>query len=366
MPTCIDSHLTPLNHDASQRAVSLALQGGGVYGAFTWGVLDRLLQEERVSFDAISGTSAGAINAVVMADGMAHGGGRDGARQALRRFWSGLSEAARLSPVQRTPLDYLLGLWTLESSPGYHFMLMMSAVVAPLQAAVPATLDPIRLLLSSLIDFERVRACDSLRLFIHATNVRSGQGRLFTNTEIDVDPLMASICLPQVMAAVEIDGEAYWDGSYLGNPALAQLAAPGGARDVLIVQINPVAREDVPRSMADINNRSNEIAFNTSLMREIAAITQLNGVAEEMKGESAQPSNIRMHLISGTDTLGRYSLSSKYNTDWSFLSHLHELGSGAADRWLAEHFAELGVRSTLKTQTLYEPGLARAAGHSAP
>ena len=334
------------------RAISLGLQGGGTYGAFTWGVLDRLLDDERVIFDGISGTSAGAINAVVMADGMAHGGGRAGAQAALRRFWSGLSEASRLSPVQRTPLDYLLGRWTLECSPGYHLMQVCSAMIAAVPPAL-MSMNPARELLSSLINFERVRACEALRLFIHATNVRTGKGRMFTREEIDAQRLTAAICLPQVLAAVEIDGEAYWDGSYVGNPALAPLVAPGGARDIVIVQINPIVRQELPRSIADINNRSNEIAFNISMMREVAAIRNVHAVIDEMDEDQVRAATVHTHLISGADMLGTYGLSSKYNTDWAFLSHLHELGFAAAERWLAENFHQIGVRSTLDPDPIF-------------
>ena len=342
-----------LSSDSSPapRPISLGLQGGGAYGAFTWGVLDRLLDDDRFTFDGISGTSAGAINAVVMADGMAHGGGRAGAQAALRKFWTALSQASRFSPLQRTPLDYLLGRWTLESSPGYHMMQMMSAAMAPVQA-MPG-INPVREMLASLIDFARVRACTDLRIFIHATNVRTGKGKLFTRDELDVQRLMASICLPQVFAAVEIDGEAYWDGSYVGNPALAPLVTPGGARDLVIVQINPIARKELPKSIADINSRSNEISFNIGMMREVAAIGQLRHVIDEISGEAVVAAPVRMHLVSGTDTLSTYSLSSKYNTDWAFLSHLHDLGVAAAEAWLETNAAAVGVRSTLDPDPIY-------------
>lgn len=344
---------------SSPRPVSLGLQGGGAYGAFTWGLLDRLLDEPAVRFDGISGTSAGAINAVVMADGMAHGGGRAGAQAALRKFWTALSGAARFSPLQRTPLDYLLGRWTLESSPGYHMMQMMSTVMAPVQA-MPMSINPIRELLSSLIDFERVRACADLRLFIHATNVRTGRGKLFARDEMDVQRLMAAICLPQVFAAVELDGEAYWDGSYVGNPALTPLITPDGARDLVIVQINPVARQELPRTVADINARSNEIAFNIGMQREVASISHLHHAIDEIGGETVQAAPVRMHLISGTETLGTYHLSSKYNTELAFLLHLHDLGAAAAEAWLAKNLGQVGVRSTFDPDPIYAADKDRA------
>jgi NTE family protein len=344
------------------RPISLGLQGGGVYGAFTWGVLDRLLDEERLPFDGISGASAGAINAVVVADGMARGGGRQGAQAALRKFWSALSQASRFSPLQRTPLDYLIGRWTLETSPAYHMMQMMSVAMAPLQAA-PFAINPMRDLLASLIDFDRVRDCDGLRLYVQATNVRTGKGKVFAREEMDAQRLMAAICLPQVFAAVEIDGEAYWDGSYVGNPALAPLIAPGCSRDLVIVQINPIARVELPRSVTDINSRVNEIAFNISMMREVAAIQGMHRVIDEMGGEEVKAANVRTHLISGTDTLSTFTLSSKYNVEWAFVSHLHDLGFAAADRWLADHFDDIGVTSTLDPDPIYhaEHAVAKAS-----
>jgi NTE family protein len=352
MPTSPDSAVRT-SHPAAPRPISLGLQGGGAYGAFTWGVLDRLLDDDRLVFDGISGTSAGAINAVVMADGMAHGGGRAGAQAALRRFWTGLSGASLFSPIQRTPLDYLLGRWTLESSPGYHMMQMMSVAMGPSQA-LPG-MNPVRQLLASLIDFERVRACDALRIFVHATNVRTGKGKLFAQSEMDVQRLMAAICLPQVFAAVEIDGEAYWDGSYVGNPALAPLVTGAHARDLVLVQINPIARPDVPTSITDINSRSNEIAFNIGMLREVAAISQLRQVIDETDSEKVHAAPVRMHLISGTGTIGTYSLSSKYNANWDFVSHLHDLGVAAAEQWLAQNAGHVGVRATLDPDPIFQP-----------
>jgi len=334
--------------------VSLGLQGGGAYGAFTWGVLDRLLDDERLVFDAIGGTSAGAINAMVVADGMAHGGGRAGAKAALHRFWTALGMASRWSPLQRTPVDYLLGRWTLETSPGYHLMQFMSAAMAAMQLTKVA-IDPMRDLLASLIDFERVRTCEAVRLFVHATNVRSGRGTMFAQQALTVQHLMAAICVPQAFAAVEIDGEAYWDGSYAANPALAPLVPSdsGEARDIIIVQINPVARQELPASLADINNRANEIAFNTSMLREVTAVTALGRVIDEIDGKRVAPADVRLHLISGAAHIGATSLSSKYNAAPTFLTHLHGLGVAAGEQWLTESGSQVGVRATLALDQIF-------------
>ena len=335
--------------------ISLGLQGGGAYGAFTWGVLDRLLDDERLVFDAIGGTSAGAINAMVVADGMAHGGGRSGAKAALHRFWTALGLASRWSPLQRTPVDYLLGRWTLETSPGYHLMQVMSAAMAAMQFT-PMRIDPMRDLLASLIDFERVRSCEAVRLFVHATNVRTGRGTLFAQQALTVEHLMAAVCVPQVFAAVEIDGEAYWDGSYAGNPALAPLVQSASARDIVIVQINPVARQELPASLADINNRVNEIAFKTSMLREVAAVMASGRVIDEIDGKRVAPADVRLHLISGATAIGATSLSSKYNAAPTFLTHLNGLGVAAAEQWLAESGSQVGVRATLALDQIFHQG----------
>nr|WP_229428909.1 patatin-like phospholipase family protein [Massilia sp. ST3] len=328
------------------------MQGGGTYGAFGWGVLDRLLREEWLDIDAISGTSAGAINAVVLADGYAHGGGREGARRALDRFWRTLGQTAMLSPLQRTPLDHLAGGFTMEHSPAYQMLEMAGALAGPV-LEIPVTLNPLRNFLQAMVNFSRVRECEELDLFIMATNVRTGTGRIFERRELDVQKLLASACLPTVFAAVEVEGETYWDGSYVANPPLAPLVGRGGARDLVVVQNNPIARENLPRSMADISNRANEIAFNISFVREISALQHLHGVPGEIRGAGAATDPVRLHLITGNDRLAEYKISAKFNAEPGFLRLLHDLGVATADTWLREHAGHLGVRSTLDPATVY-------------
>ena len=334
-----------ITNTTTPTPVSLGLQGGGTYGAFTWGVLDRLLDEESLLFDSLSGSSSGAINAVVLADGYALGGGRRGAQQALGRFWNTLGQFAAFSPLQRTPLDRLAGNWTMEHSPGYQLLEMAGALAGPVMETT-VTLNPLRNLLSSLVNFERVRACDELQLFIAATNVRTGMGRIFTRDELDAQKVLASACLPTVFAAAEVDGESYWDGSYVANPPLAPLLERP-PRDLIVVQNNPISRSNVPRTMADISNRSNEIAFNISFVREISALQHANGLPDEQRGAHMRFAPVRLHLISGTETLGEYSISSKFNAEPAFLKHLHDCGVNAADNWLREHGGNVGTRSTL-------------------
>jgi NTE family protein len=338
----------------SHKTISLAIQGGGTYGAFGWGVLDRLLQEEDLEIDALSGSSAGAINAVVVADGYARGGGREGARRALDTFWRTLGSAATLSPLQRTPLDRMVPTVTMEFSPAYHLLEMMGAMMGPVREG-PLTLNPLRNFLAATINFERVRACEELQLFVAATNVRTGTGKLFQREEMDVQRLVASACLPTVFAAVEVDGEMYWDGSYVANPPLEPLVKHARASDLLIIQNNPIARSDMPRNIADIANRSNEIAFNISFVREVSALQYLHGVPDEARGAGAAVSTKFLHLISGNQFLQDHAVSAKMNSEMPFLQMLHDHGVQMADRWLREQGANIGVRSTLDPLPVFFP-----------
>jgi NTE family protein len=327
--------------------VDIALQGGGAHGAFTWGALERLLEDDGLEFDGISGTSAGAMNAVVLADGYARGGGRAGARRALHRFWRGVSDIARFSPLQRAPLDRLLGNWSMDYSVGYLWFQLASNLVSPYQFN-PANLNPLRELLAGLVDFHRVRNCEALKLFISATNVRTGRARIFRRAEIGIDHVLASACLPQLYQAVEIDGEAYWDGGYMGNPALFPLIDETSAHDLIIIQVNPVLRPELPRTAVEITNRLNEITFNASLVREIASIMLLKELIDEERIDRTRITEMRLHQIGADEELLRLSVSSKFNAEWDFLRYLHGVGYGAADRWLAANRQFLGTQSTCR------------------
>lgn len=333
------------------KKLSLGLQGGGSYGAFGWGVLDRLLEDERFDITAISGTSGGAVNAVVLADGFAHGGGRAGARQALARFWQALGTMSLFSPIRRTPADYLTGSGSMQTSPAYHLMQVMSAILPPPMTQV--SINPLSTMLGSLIDFERVRSCEEIRLFITATNVRTGKGKIFTRAEMDASRLAASACLPQVFSGVEVDGETYWDGGFVGNPSLAPLATAGGAGDILIVQNNPIARDRLPLSVADIANRASEIAFNTAFVREVSAIRHMGVLLDEQQAEQTHAAAVRLHMITGNGELQNLDISSKFNNELPFLQHLQALGRQAADDWLAAHADQVGLHSTLDTRPLF-------------
>ena len=333
------------------KTIELALQGGGSHGAFTWGVLDRLLEDERIRIGAICGTSAGAMNAVVLADGLDRQG-KEGAREALERFWREVSRAARFSPLQRTLLDRLLGRWTLDFSPGFIMFDLFSRLFSPYDLN-PLNLNPLRDLIASLVDFEHVRHAEGIKVFIAATNVRTGKLKVFRREEMTADMVMASACLPFMYQAVEIDGEAYWDGGYMGNPALFPLVEDEQSRDVVIVQINPIYRQDLPRRSADILNRLNEITFNASLIKDLLSIKYLMRLIDAEGLDAERHKSAFLHRISAEEELLPLSVSSKLNAEWAFLTHLHDVGYAAASTWLDNHYDALGKRSTLNIDQVY-------------
>jgi NTE family protein len=328
--------------------IDLALQGGGSHGAFTWGVLDRLLEEQWLRIEAISGTSAGAMNAAVLADGWTKGGA-SGARAALNDYWERVAKAAAFSPLQRTPLDRVLGRWTLDSSPVFIAFDFMSRLFSPYDLN-PRGFNPLTAILDESIDFERLSQ-SPIKLFVTATNVHTGRGRIFRNAELTPDVLLASACLPTLFQAVEIDGEPYWDGGFAGNPTITPLVRESDAQDTILVQINPRERLGTPRSAAEILNRLNEVSFNATLMKELRMIALLRQVADAGSGEGARWAGMRTHRIM-TETMADLGYSSKMNGEWAFLSMLREEGRRAASAFLDEHASDLGHRSTADLDVL--------------
>jgi NTE family protein len=330
--------------------IDLALQGGGSHGAFTWGVLDRLLEEPRLRIAAISGTSAGAMNAAVLADGWVEGG-TGGARAALERYWQRVSQFAAFSPLQRTPLDRLAGRWTLDTSPAYLAIDLMSRVLSPYDLN-PLGLNPLRDILAASIDFDRLSR-SPIKLFVTATKVRTGRGRIFRNAEITADVLLASACLPTMFRAIEIDGEAYWDGGFVGNPTITPLVRESDAHDTILVQINPTERPDTPRSATEILNRLNEISFNSPLSKELRMIALLRQVADPGTGEGARWGQMRTHRIK-SDMLTQFGASSKLNAEWEFVEMLRTEGRRAASEFLNKSGDDLGKRSSADLDVLLE------------
>ncbi len=341
------------------KPINLALQGGGSHGALTWGVLDRLLDEPGLEIRELSGTSAGAMNAVVLADGFQRGG-REGAREALGRFWKAVSDAARLSPIRRSIWDRMWGRYSLDHSPGYLLMEGLGRVFSPYELN-PLGINPLRDLLLSQVDFANVNACDKVRVHVTATNVRTGRAKVFSRGEVTAESVLASACLPQMSPAVEIDGEAYWDGGFTGNPSLRPLVE-SRVPDILLVQINPMVRHDIPKSAREIINRVNEISFNTSLIKELQTFNLMQRMMIREGVEPGAKSTAFMHLIHVDDEVQDLAASSKLNAEWDYLRLLFDRGRGWADTWLSANFDAIGARSTFDLDDLFEEPKLRPKG----
>ncbi len=327
----------------SRKTINLALQGGGAHGAFVWGVLDRLLDEPRLDFEGITATSAGAVNAAVMAHGLT-AGGRTGAQEALRDFWRSIAQAAAFSPVRQTPFEWMLS----SSVPAFaHFWFdVATRTLSPYQFN-PLNLNPLRSLLEQKLDFPAIRDHCALKLFVSATNVRSGKIRVFSDREITADAVMASACLPFLFQAVEIDGEAYWDGGYMGNPAIFPLIYNCECRDVAIVHINPLHREELPTDAPSIMNRVNEISFNSSLMREMRTIAFVSEMIERGQLQGRRMKRMLIHSIDNDAALEDFTVASKLAPDWRFLTELRDIGRTTAEAWLAGTWDSLGIESSI-------------------
>ena len=328
------------------KEINLALQGGGSHGAFAWGVLDYLLEEGRVAFEGISATSAGAMNAAVLAYGMMRGG-RDGARDALHNFWHDISRAsAQYSPVKPSWMNMLTGGYSLDDSPSYKFFDTLSRLYSPYELN-PMNFNPLRDTLEAHVDFAALRNYGGIKLNICATNVETGKVRIFKNHEMTPDAVLASACLPFLFQSVEIDGEFFWDGGYIGNPAIFPLIYDCDSRDVVIVHINPIVRKGCPKTAADIMNRLNEVSFNSSLMREMRAIAFVSHLIESGKLKEKEMKQMLIHSIRADAFMSELGVSSKLNSDWRFLTHLRDAGRKAAETWLVESYDRIGKESSV-------------------
>ncbi|MES0385973.1 MAG: patatin-like phospholipase family protein [Hyphomicrobium sp.] len=347
--------------DPHPKRVDLALQGGGSHGAFTWGVLDRLLEEESIEIVAISGASAGAMNACAVVEGLARGG-RDGARETLKNYWMAVSEAARFSPLQRSFMDKLMGRWSLDYSPGFILSRTFFRNFSPYDLN-PFGVDPLRAIIAKTFDFDAINGCQTVRLFLGATNVRTGRPKVFRQPDISVDAVLASACLPFLSHAVEIDGEAYWDGGYMGNPPLFPLIDETDARDLILVQINPFERPEVPRTAFEIDDRLNEITFNASLIKELRSLYFLTETIREEGLDREAYRDARLHLIAAEEEMLKLGVSSKMNAERAFLEYLHRIGRQTMERWLEAHLKDVGVRTTFRPDFVLEESLKPAHLH---
>lgn len=328
--------------------INLALQGGGAHGALSWGVIDRLLEDDRVKIDSISATSAGAMNAIVLTYHLSKYG-RNGAREALRKFWRMISDAGRYySPIQLNPVEKLFNI-PIENSAAYIFFDNLNNMFSPYELN-PVNFNPLKRILNELIDFEELHHLDNPYLYLSATNVKTGKIKVFESQNMSADAVMASACLPFMFQAVEIDGEYYWDGGYMGNPAIFPLIYRSGCPDILIVHINPIYRDQLPRTAAEIKNRVNEISFNSSLMREMRAIAFISKLVDEDMIKNPKEAGIEkvyVHAISADNGMDEYSVASKLNTDWHFIEKLFNKGRDSCEAWLEQHFQDIGKKTTV-------------------
>ncbi len=327
------------------KRINLALQGGGAHGAFTWGVLDRLLEDERIEIEAISGTSAGAMNAVVAAEGLVEGG-RDKARAQLGDFWKAVADAMATSVAVNNAWQGFIPSWVTDINPALTMFQSLAQSASPYQFN-PLDFNPLRTIVENEVDFNRVYQCQSMKLFIAATNVETGRVKVFTGREITLDSVMASACLPTLYKAVSIDGVPYWDGGYVGNPVLSPFLSECTSPDILIVQINPKHRAGTPHSSREILDRLNEITFNESLVREIQAIEFVNWHLQRDHLKGAGYRETYLHLLGGGVVAEAWSVASKMSATWDFLCHLRDQGRAEATAWLKDHFDDIGAKTTM-------------------
>jgi NTE family protein len=335
----------------AEKTVCLALQGGGAHGAFTWGVLDAILEDGRLAIEAITGASAGAMNAVVLAEGFMEGG-VEGARGQLEAFWRRMAFGGSLTEAQRSLVGAFLHAWSPERLGGFPWSGLLSQVSSPYDFN-PLNINPLRDVVADLVDFDVVRACGAVKLFIAATNVFTGKVRIFENAELTADHLMASACLPTIFQAVTIEGEPYWDGGYMGNPAIYPVIYGADALDVVLVQINPVERRMLPRTAREIQGRLNEITFNGGLLRELRAIDFVTRLIEEGKLSERDYKRLRLHRIDGEGVLDDVTAATRLTPTWSLVGDLRDRGRATAKAWLAANYDALGTRGTLDLRAAY-------------
>jgi NTE family protein len=338
--------------NTGRKRIKLALQGGGSHGAFTWGVLDRLLEHGGFEVEAIVGASAGAMNAVVTAYGIAMAG-PEGGRERLSTFWQRVSAIGRSSLLRPSPFDKMLSPGNMTYSPLWRMQDALSKMFSPYEIN-PTNINPLRDLVAEIVDFDRLRAASGgPALFVCATNVMNGRLRVFAGQDVSVEAIMASACLPLLFQAVEIDGEHYWDGGYCGNPPIFPLIYMGGGQDILIVQINPINITEVPRTVSAIIDHAATLSFNSSLMREMRAIKFVSDLIDRGELDAARHARLFIHTIDAEAELANFDVSSKFNADMDFLLYLFGLGRAKADAFIESHYDDIGVRSSTDIGTKF-------------
>lgn len=328
-----------------KKKVSIALQGGGSHGAFSWGVLDRLLEDGRFEIEGLTGTSAGGMNAVAVAQGLIKGGNQ-GAREELKAFWQKISESGKNSPLnQRGPIDKALGKYTMYHSPGFVIFDYLSRMFSPYELN-PLQIDPLKDVIVKSFDFDAIRKSKLVKLYLCATHVRTGKLRIFDTQEMSVEALQATACLPTIHSAVKVDGEYYWDGGFIGNPVFFPLIYDCETADIILIQLNPTVRDKLPTTAREIADRLNEVTNNASVVREMRAISLISDLIDQGELDAKKHKRVHMHVIEDEEVFAELGWSSKLNTEWEFFMHLFEKGRLAADKWIKENYEHVGKKTT--------------------
>ncbi len=327
----------------TKKQITLALQGGGSHGAFTWGILEKLFEEDKFDITAICGTSAGAINAGLAVYGHQKNG-NEGAIEVLGAFWKRLSKESAFFPIQPSMIDKMFSAGNMEFSPGYNMFNLVSNYLSPYQWNF-LDVNPLKDILAELIDFKALQQ-SKMKLFTCATNVKTGQSKVFCTKDASVDTLLASACLPTLYKAVKVDNEYYWDGGYMGNPPLYPLIKGTKTSDILLLQINPVRIKKVPHKADEILHRINELSFNSSLMAELRLIEFKNELLAKGYNMGGQLRKVHYHVICADNALEEFDVSSKSNTSWDFINLLRNRGREYAKHWLDNNYDLVGNKTS--------------------
>lgn len=327
-----------------KKVISIAMQGGGAHGAFTWGVLDKLFEDGRFIVEGMTGTSAGGMNAVATALGLIDGG-NSGARKMLEKFWTGMAAAGATSPISCGPIDTLLGKYTMYNSPGFLMFDFMSKIFSPYQTN-PFNLNSLRDLVEKLFDFEKIQKTKDYKVFLAATHVYTGKVKIFPNKEINANSLQATACLPTMFKAVMVNNEYYWDGGFIANPPIYPLIYDCETPDVLLIKLNPTHRNRLPMTSTEISDRLNEITNNESIVREMRSINFITKLIETGQLDSKKHKHMHMHLIENEETFQDLGWSSKLNTEMAFYEYLFDAGRKAASEWIEKNFDKVGKQTS--------------------
>lgn len=334
-----------------KKVVSIAMQGGGAHGAFAWGIMDRLLEED-ITVEAVSGTSAGAMNSAAIIDGLLHGGNA-GARAKMDNYWRGMAEMSKkISPYQLSPIDKLNKYYNLDRSPGPLLMNFLGQFFSPYQLN-PMNINPFEDYIRDFFDFQAIRESKFHKIFLGATHVKTGRVKVFSNDQFCADALMASACLPFMYQAVKVDGEYYWDGGYIANPAVFPLIERCESKDIILIQLRNTHCSEIPKTPDTIENRLKEITYNGSLVREMRAIHFITKMIDDGIIKDPSVKRVTMHVIKNEDAFKGLNLTSALNTDWDYLQMLKQAGRNTADRWIKENFKNIGTKTHSIDEALF-------------